>query len=68
MNSELVADMCKARDAPCTGLDCVPTETQFHFPLSLFVCEVRDGVFWREERNEFVVGLNGGRTRGYLID
>ena len=24
----------------------------------------RDGALWREGRNEFVVGLNGGRPRG----
>ena len=64
LNSELVADTCKARDAPCEGLDRVPAETQFHFPLCLSVCEERDGALWREGRNEFVVGLNGGPTRG----
>ena len=28
----------------------------------------RDGMLWWEERNEFVVGLNGSCTRGQLTN
>ena len=72
MNCKLVAHTCEARDAPSKGLDRIPAQTQFHFRVCVSLSpnsEVREreGALWREGRNEFVVGLNGGRPRGLLF-